>query len=153
MSQPTPVQESARHVTDDEARAVAEFAADIGEFLTLPRYRFTVMLEPCEEHALATIHTVKDRWIAEIYLCESWMERSDSERMNTVIHEVCHLLHRGVDQVVLEEAARAMHSWEHDAIRARYRRETELMVDHLANFVSDFASVEESWKKFHRKKK
>lgn len=153
MGAPKPNIESTSHVTDEEAKAVADFAMEVGELLSLPRYRYNVMIDPCDEDALGSIHTVQHRWIAEIYLCESWMERSDEDRMNTVIHEVCHLLHRDVDHVVDQETGPFLHEHEHRHLKMRYRREVELMVDHLANFITEFTTVRSTWDKLHSKKK
>lgn len=142
-----PKHESGDHVSDIEARRVALFAADVGEYLSLPRYRYNVMAKPCEESALASIHTVEHRHIAEIFLSIEWMDRSESERMNTVIHEVCHLLHRDVDFAV-KSGDKYMHPWEFGPVWEHYQREVELMVDYLAQFIQNFSTVEAAWDRF-----
>lgn len=139
-----PIIRSADHITDTEAKRVAIFASDIGEYLSLPRYRYSVMVQPCDEGALASIHTVEHRHIAQIHLSVEWMDRSEEERMNTVIHEVCHLLHRDVDFAV-SGANQYMHEWEFRSVYLQYQREVELMVDYLAQFIQNFSTVARSW--------
>lgn len=141
-----PLIKTADHVSDIEARRVALFAADVGEYLSLPRYRFSVMLKPAEKGAFASIHTVEHRHVAEIFLCKSWMKRSESDRMNAVIHEVCHLLHRDVDFAV-KSAQSFTHTHEFNHIWFSYSREIELMVDYLAQFIQNFSTVAEAWER------
>lgn len=139
-----PLQESGDHITDLEAKALANFMSDIGEFLHLPRYRYSVMTEPCDDDALASIHTVKDRHIAQVYVSREWMDRSLDERINTAIHEVCHLLHREVDNTV-KSSKIYMHDWEFSSVWSQYNRQIELMVDYLAMFLQDFTKLNEAW--------
>lgn len=141
---------SAPHVTDAEAQACADFAANVAEYLHLPRYKMLIMEEPCQDDALASVEVVEGRWVAQIYLSTEWMEKDDEERMLTIVHEVCHLLHRSVNYVV-ESSVRYMHDYEYNDLAVRYRHETELMVDHLSMFLSDHATIKESWKTAHRR--
>lgn len=140
--------EKADHIGEIEARRVSLFAAEIGEYLSLPRYRYNVMIDACDEDALASIHTVEHRHIAQIYVSTEWMDRSDEERMNTIIHEVCHLLHRDVDFAV-KSGKQYMHDWEFVSVWTGYTREVELMVDYLAQFIQNFSTVQKSWDHFY----
>lgn len=140
----------ADHITEEEAEAIAHFASEVAGYLSLPRYRFSVMTKPSHKDALASIKTISHRWVAEIRVHKDWMNRSSSERMAAIVHEVCHLLHRNVDHVINEEAGQFMHEHEHQPILRRYRRETELMVDYLAMFISDFSTVQQSWDNLHK---
>lgn len=142
-----PIIEKADHVSEIEARRVCLFAAEVGEYLSLPRYRYNVMIDPCDEGALASIHTVEHRHVAQIYLSEEWMDRSEEERMNTVIHEVCHLLHRDLDFAV-QGGKQYMHDWEFHSVWTHYQRQAELMVDYLAQFIQNFSTVAKSWEHF-----
>lgn len=142
-----PKHQSTDHVSDIEARRVALFAAEVGEYLSLPRYRYIVMVEPCDNDAMATIHTLSHRHVAQIYLSDEWMDRTEGERMNCVIHEVCHLLHRDLDYAV-KGGQQYMHDWEFRSVWTHYTREVELMVDYLALFIERFSTVQESWERF-----
>lgn len=139
-----PVHESGDHITDLEALALSIFLVDMGEFLHLPRYRYSVMPEPCEDDALASISTITHRHIAEIKVNRDWMNRSLEDRLNTAIHEVCHLLHRDVDHAV-KSAQPFMHSHEFTLVWNNYQRQVELMVDYLAMFLQDFTKINEAW--------
>lgn len=136
--------ESASHVTDEEAKRVCLFAVNMGEALGLPRYQYSVMVEPCDDRALASIHMVRDRHIAELSLSKEWMERTEEERMNSIVHEVLHLIHRDVDYMV-ERFESLTHAHEFEGVWSMYRRETELMVDYLATFMSDFTTIQAGW--------
>ena len=135
---------NAEHVTREEAERVSIFAMNVGEALSLPRYQYVVMVDPCEEDALATINTPQHRHIAEISLSKEWMERTDDERMNCIVHEVIHLIHRDVDHAVAS-GRRFMHSHEFEMVWENYYREIELMVDYLAMYLSDFMTIKASW--------
>ena len=142
MTKPTIV--PAKHITPEEAKRVSIFACDVAEALGLPRYQFVVMVKPSEKSALASISTPQHRHIAEISVNKDWLNRTDDERMNCIVHEVLHLIHRDVDHAV-KQSMRYMHSHEFDAVWEGYRREAELMVDYLAMFVSDFTTIKAGW--------
>lgn len=137
------------HVTRREANAVCEFAIDVLQLLHMPGWQVLVMEDPADEDCVASILPVEGKYTAQLYLASDWMKRSDDERCETVVHEVLHLLHFRVNHV-LDDARGLMHDHEHDALYVRYRRETELMVDHLAKFLSRTHSMRASWDTAHQ---
>lgn len=141
---------SGTHITEEEAEVVANFASEVAYHMHLPRYSFLVMEEPCEEDALASIELIEDRWIAQVRLSTEWMKRGESERMNTVIHEVCHVLHRELDWV-MSQARNYMHDYEHNMLADQYRHQAELMVDHMALFLSEMKPIKKAWVKLRKK--
>lgn len=73
------------------------------------------------------------------------MKRSDDERRDTIVHEMLHLLHFRINHI-FDDTRDFMHDYEHDALAKRYRRETELMVDHLAAFLAATHTLKEAWR-------
>lgn len=136
------------HVTKREAQAVCDFAVNVLTALHMPGWQILVMEEPADEDELAAIRPVDGKYTAQLWLCSDWMKRSDEERRETVVHEVLHLLHFRINHVV-DDARDLMHDHEHDAMQRRYFRETDLMVDHLAKFLSCTHSLEEAWAAAH----
>lgn len=132
------------HITEEEAKRISIFAVNVGEALGLPRYQYSVMVEPSDDGALASIHTVTDRHLAEISVHQDWMNRTDDERMNCVVHEVLHLIHRDVDFAV-GRFEPLVHAHEFSVVWDLYRREAELMVDYLAMYMSDFTTIKAGW--------
>ena len=138
------------HVTNREAQAVADFAAEVLGALSMPSWQVLVMEKPAHEDAVASITPVEGKYTAQLYLCSDWMKRTDQDRRETVVHEVLHLLHFRINHVIAD-AADLMREHEHDALEVRYRRETELMVDHLAKFLSRTHTLEQAWDVAHGK--
>lgn len=138
------------HTTKREAQAICDYAVDVIGALGLPGWRVLLMEDPCDDDCLACIVPVEGKYTAQLYVCTDWMKRDDDERRDTITHEVLHLLHFRVDHV-LDDARDLMHDHEHDALHKRYRRETELMVDHLAGFLARTHTLRESWAKAHGK--
>ena len=138
------------HVTRREAEAVVAYALDVARLLHLPGWRISVLEEPAEDDALASIDTVEGRWIAQLKLCSHWMKLPADERRNTITHEVLHLLHVGVNHV-LEDAQHLMHDHEWQTLNVQYHRATEYMVDHLAAFLDDNYQLEQAWDAAHQR--
>ena len=138
------------HVTKREAQAVCDFATEVLTALHMPGWTILVMEEPSDDDCVASINWTYGKYTAQLYLCSDWMKRTDQDRRETVVHEVLHLLHFRVNHVI-DDAADLMREHEHDALYVRYRRETELMVDHLAKFLSRTHSLESAWDIAHGK--
>jgi hypothetical protein len=137
------------HVTKREAQAVADFATDVCAALHLPGWRILVMDDPADDDNNAEVRTVDGRWVAQVYLSPKWMSLTDDERRDTVVHEVCHLLHARLEDAVLTDSRGYMHDHEHDDWSARVKREFELMADHLALFLADTHTLRQAWDKAH----
>lgn len=136
------------HVTKREAQAVCDFAIEVMTALHMPGWQILVMEEPADEDDVASISPVEGKYTAQLWLASDWMKRTEHDRLETVVHEVLHLLHFRINHV-LDDAADFMRDHEHEALYARFRRETELMVDHLAKFLSRTHSLERAWDVAH----
>lgn len=139
------------HVTAREAQAVCDFAADVLTTLHMPGWQILVMEDPADDDDIAAISTVEGKYSAQLWLCTDWMKRTDHDRRETIVHEVLHLLHFRINHV-FNDARGLMRDHEHDALATRYRRETELMVDHLAKFLSRTHTLEHAWDTAHGKR-
>lgn len=139
------------HITKREAQAVCNFALDVIGMLHLPGWQVLVMEEPCHDDALASIDRTYGKYTAEIRLCADWMTRSHDERRETITHEVLHLLHFRIDHI-FGDARRAAPKHQRKVLARRYRHETELMVDHLAKFLSRTHTLSEAWDHAHQRK-
>lgn len=136
------------HVTKREAQAVADFASEVLTTLNMPGWRILVMDEPADDDSVASIDTVYGKYTAQVYLASDWMKRTDQDRRETVVHEMLHLLHFRINHI-FDDAAELMRDHEHEALNTRYRRETELMVDHLAKFLARTHTLESAWDHAH----
>lgn len=135
---------SGGHVTLKEADRVLNFLVAMNSLLSLPAYTYVVMEKPCGPEHEASIEPVGRRWAARVELGVEWMDRDEWDRMKTLVHEVCHLTHREVDEV-FEETRHFMHDYEHAAIGRSWDRNVELMVDHWAQILSEVPAVREAW--------
>jgi hypothetical protein len=79
---------------EDQADALLIFMSRLMNAMGLPSYRIHIMEEPADDEAIAEIKCIEDRYVAELYLCQEWLERRDEERRDTITHEVLHLWHR-----------------------------------------------------------
>ncbi|MDN4174721.1 hypothetical protein QWY28_17300 [Nocardioides sp. SOB77] len=139
------------HVTKREAQAICDYAADLAGLLNMPGWRILVMEEPTQDddEAYATIDWIDQKHTAQLRLCPSWMKLDDATRRECITHEVLHLLHARVSTVALDDAAVYMRDHDHRDWSRRVRREFELMVDHLATFMSRTFKLEEAWDRAH----
>lgn len=133
------------HLTNVEADAVADFACEILGALRMPQWTILIMEDPADDDCLAEIKPVDGRYVAQLYLSKEWMQRSTQERRGTIVHEVLHLVHARLSDAVITDSLHLMHDHEHDDWSRRVRREFELMVDHLAFFISNTHNVMEVW--------
>lgn len=138
------------HVTRKEAQAVVDFACFVAAQLGLPKWAITVLDEPADDDAMASIEPLGWRWVAELKLNQDWMTYDSAARRNTIVHEVCHLLHYGINHVI-EDAADLMHDHEWQQINRRYHRATEYMVDHLAGFIDSHYDLRAEWDRLHER--
>lgn len=138
------------HVTKREAQAVCDFAAEVLTVLHMPGWQILVMDDPADDDDIAAITTVEGKYTAQLWLAADWMKRSDDDRRETIVHEVLHLLHFRINHVV-DDARSLMHDHEHDDLQRRYWRETELMVDHLAKYLSRTHNLGEAWDLAHQR--
>lgn len=145
---------SKSHVTKREAQAVADYASEVITALHMPRWRVLVMDEPGSEDAIASVDWVDGKHTARIWLCSDWMKRDDADRRETITHEVLHLLHGRITDLVIDDSADLMRSTDvHNTWTRQVRREFELMVDHLAMFLANTHSLEQAWATAHGRKR
>lgn len=142
---------SKSHVTKREAQAVCDYAASLCAAMRMPGWRIIVMDDPADEDANASIKWLDQRHVAQVSLGENWMTLSSDERRECITHEVMHLLHARLSTVVLDDSATYMHDHEHDDWSRRVRREFELMVDHLAQWMAMTHTLVESWDHAHER--
>lgn len=137
------------HVTKREAQAIADFATNLCAALHLPGWRIMVMEEPADDDAQACINWVDQRYVARIFLNDDWMKYDYDSRREIITHEVLHLLHSKVSTVVLDDSAHLMHDHEHQDWGRRVRREFELMVDQMAQWMATTHTIAQSWDAAH----
>lgn len=139
------------HVTKREAQAVCNYAAAMCRTMGMPGWRIVVSEEPADDDANASIDWIDQRHLAKLWLGTEWMTLDYAERREVITHEVLHLLHSKVSTVVLDDSRGYMHDHEHDDWARRVRREFELMVDHLAQWMTTTHSLVEAWDAAHKR--
>lgn len=140
------------HVTNAEQTAVLWYAVEVCKALGLPTWKLAIMEKPARKDAEAMIRATDGRHFANIWLSRDWMTFDDDTRRNAITHEVCHLLHPRVDDV-MRDARTFMHPHEWNPWFDQYHREMELVVDHLAMFMADTFRLVEAWETAHDPKK
>lgn len=136
------------HVANHEADAVLEYATDVLKTLGMANWVIFIMDDPCTGDAYASVEPVEGRYVAQIWLADDWMDLADDIRRNSITHEVLHLVHARINSVI-SDAEEFMHDYEYAAFKRRYMRETELMVDHFATFMSDTHRLVDAWDDAH----
>lgn len=140
-------QMTASHFTEREADAILDFAANVGSTLGLPSWKLTILDEHPNEGAMASIEPIEGRWFAMLRLSPEWMELDSDKRRMAIVHEVCHLIHYDINNVI-KDAAESMHGHEWQSLNRRYVRAVEYMVDHLAHFLDSHYDLKEAWEQF-----
>lgn len=132
------------HIPKAEAQAIAHYCHELMQLLRLPQWTVLIMVDPSDDGTLANINPIDGRYVAQLHLCEDWMTLEDSNKLNTITHEICHLLHARVNHVVWETRD-LMHDHEHQLVWQRYKMETEYMVDHIATFIDKTHKLQRTW--------
>ena len=127
------------HITEREAEIVLDYLHTIATLVGLPRFEFDLDLTPCDDGRYASIFMHNQKYYARVSLNAEWMEYPPDIKANSMIHEVCHLLHHRLDHLI-DDQIRYMHDHEHRAFEKAYVRETELIIDQLARTLQDHAA-------------
>lgn len=132
------------HVTDAEAGAILDYATQVMKTLGMAQWVINIQQDPCDDDAHASVEPVYGRYVAKVSLHENWMDLSTDVRRNTITHEILHLVHMRIDAEI-DDTQDLMHDHEFDTFKRRYKRETELMVDHFATFMADTHALPDAW--------
>lgn len=134
-----------KHITKKEARRITAFAANVADLLNLGNWQIVVTNDPCPKYSMAQIEFIQDRYFAQISVSKRWKTYDDDEKMHTIVHEVCHLMHRNLNVVVMDDTSDVLSYTDHERLCTQYRRHVELMVDGLANFLVTNYKMRKAW--------
>lgn len=138
------------HITKAEARRLSKFMSAMASYLGQPRWWFEVdTTRTPGKDILASIDVGRQRYEATIKICRGWSAMRNDEQLNTIVHEVCHLIHRRIDSVI-EDASALMHGHEWSALNDRYKLEIELVIDQLAMTLTHTHEVQQLWHDAHQ---
>lgn len=126
------------HLSELEHERIFAYFRQIANMVGTPRWVLRLATDPSDEGTCAQIRMNEDRYFATLKVCADWMDLPTSEKQNTIIHEVCHLLFHRLDHVV-DDVVNLMHDHEYEKVRDAYSREVELIVDQLSVTLQDHA--------------
>lgn len=133
------------HVKEREQRRILDYATSVLATLGEKRWVVLLMKDPSDDDCNASVCVFRERYIVQLYLNRDWHEYSDSTRRNTITHEMLHVVHARIDDVIYTLGDYGIRRREHRAVKRRYQTEVERMVDHFATVMSDVFRLHEAW--------
>lgn len=102
--------------------------------MILNHWEVILSTETCVEGANATVHDVRGRQVAAIRVHKDWFTYTPEDQREILVHELLHLTHIGVSDVLTEGIGGSMYlpykAWA--GFRGLFYLEVEKMVDHLS---------------------
>lgn len=86
----------------DEAKRVLAFCEEVRRALHMEQHKlYLETVKPDDESIIAEVRPVTGRVCAVLKLGPNWMARNDYAKMNTLIHEMLHVMHDEWDQALM----------------------------------------------------
>lgn len=124
--------------TTEQADALQLYIWDIRDRLNLHHWDTFLADEAAEKGTNASVHPVPGRFVAGIHVASNWLDLEESERRNTIVHELLHLVHRDQTEVIrcgLQDAG-YLPNKAFTMMWRMFELHTEAMVDHLASVLA-----------------
>lgn len=118
------------HFTPEQAQSLQKYINILAEMLDLGHWDIFLTHESAKDDTNASIHPVYGRHVAALSVNKGWFSYSREVQRNTILHELLHVVHNRQTEVI-----RTTHQI--NAVWTTFERETELMVDGLANALED----------------
>lgn len=135
--------------TDAEGERVLRMCVAIMKQMGIGQYTLRLVDGDADDDYLAKIVPMAHRHQADVYLCADWMNLTDEKKLNAIVHEMCHLVHRRQTDVIRVDlhASGYLPQPAYDLLWATFQRETELMVDHWATMFDDHWAIAQEWER------
>lgn len=125
--------------SEEQANALQLYIWTIRDIFRLHHWDVYLANQYAEDSAQASVHPLYGRHVAAIYINKNWFNYPPEDQRNAMVHEILHIVHNEQTDVVRVGYSSAMPSHKvGNAFWALFERETEMMVDHLANCLSEF---------------
>lgn len=116
--------------TPEQADAIQKYINILAEMLDLGHWDIFLTHASAKDDTNASIHPVYGRHVAALSVNKGWFSYSREVQRNTILHELLHVVHNRQTEVIRTTKQR-------DEVWVTFERETELMVDGLANALED----------------
>ena len=109
----------------------------LADLMGLQRWDVYVSVKPSRKDALATVDPVQGRAVASVRIARDFHAGATADQVNTLVHELIHLIHRDQTDIIRVAAADAVSEQAtYDLLWATVKLATEVMVDHLAAIIA-----------------
>lgn len=128
--------------------ALHAWVADVRAHLLLAHWRIDIPDEwpPEGDEVIAGINPCDGRYVATIRFGPSFWNRSPDEQRATLVHELLHLHHvRLTDVIRLGDWREQIGQAVYDGVYSSVKREAEYMVDALTSIVAEHAPMPPEW--------
>jgi hypothetical protein len=136
-----------KQVAGPQVRAANDYLDWCRTVLGLPHWDIWVAVKPCSNNAHASILPEDQRHIASINLSRDWINLEPAEQAMVLLHEVLHVSHHRLTNVMRLDARHGMSQKRYDHLAECSRREAELMVDQLATALTKSLSAVHEWER------
>lgn len=117
--------------TSEQCDMLQQYIWDIRDMLDMHHWDIYLTMAPSSDDANASIHPVYGRHSAGLSVNKKWFDFSPEVQRNTIIHEILHVVHNRQTEMIRTTRQQS-------GVWTAFERETELMVDHLANAIDQF---------------
>ena len=122
--------------TPEQADALQEYINTLAAMLDLNHWDIFLTHASAKDDCNASIHPVYGRHVAALSVNKGWFSYSREVQRNTILHELLHVVHNRQTEVIRTTS-------QVNAVWTTFERETELMVDGLANALERFFPLPE----------
>jgi hypothetical protein len=138
-----------QRIPEDHVDGLLIFMSRLMIAMGLPSYRIQIMKKPADKGSIAEVIYTDDRYVAQVYLAKDWMDRTEDERRDTIVHEILHLWHRPLSDWFRDDVHETANVHEFVRLERQFRAITELMVDQMALILADTHRIKEEWEEAH----
>lgn len=145
---------SAAEVPEDLTRdLLAEYIRWIANRMGLQGWTLTLMDEPCESDALATVDPTYGKLHADIYVCHDFLDLDPVAIRASVVHELIHCHLQQVHDVLALDLKGQVTESVHAVLKSSQRRQIELATETMAHAwapllplpTGEYASGQDRW--------
>lgn len=117
--------------TTEQCNILQQYIWDIRDRLDMSYWDIYLTQAPAADDCNASIHPIYGRHSAGLSVNKNWFDFSPEVQRNTIVHEILHVVHNRQTEMIRTTRQQG-------GVWAAFERETELMVDHLANAIDQF---------------
>ena len=132
------------HLSQKETDEIMRAFTIVRDHMRLTQWDLIIMGDPCEDDTIMAVTPCENHYTAQIQVCKDWSDVPDLSKIDTIVHELIHLMHRDlsdlIDDMTYGDSASSRDNTNN--CQGSYRRIMERMVSHLTRLIADGLEME-----------